>query len=57
MPTAIIQEPTSIAINAIHQLQACHPPITGFTWQGPMEVRMVIEDLKHLVQGEEADGQ
>jgi hypothetical protein len=57
MPTAIIQEPTSIAINAIHQLQACHPPITGLTWQGPMEVRMVIEDLKHLVQGEEADGQ
>jgi hypothetical protein len=33
----------------------CHPPITGFTRQGPMEVRMIMEDLKHLVQGEEAD--
>jgi hypothetical protein len=34
----------------------CHPSIAGFTRQGPMEVRMVMEDLKHLVQGEEADG-
>jgi hypothetical protein len=34
----------------------CHPPIAGFTRQGPMEVRMVMEDLKHLVEGEEADG-
>jgi hypothetical protein len=34
----------------------CHPPIAGFTRQGPMEVRMIMEDMKRLVTGEEGDG-
>jgi hypothetical protein len=34
----------------------CHPPITGFTQQGPMEVHMIMEDLERLVKGVEADG-
>jgi hypothetical protein len=33
-----------------------HPPITGFMQQVPMEVCMEMEDLKHLVKGEEANG-
>jgi hypothetical protein len=33
-----------------------HPDIPGFTRQGPKEVHMILEDLKHLCQGEEADG-
>jgi hypothetical protein len=34
----------------------CHPPIPGFTRQGPMEVRVMMDDLKALCQGEEGDG-
>jgi hypothetical protein len=34
----------------------CHAPIPGFTRQGPMEVRMVMEDMKCLVKGGEHDG-
>ena len=34
----------------------CHAPIVGFTRQGPMEVRMILEDMKWLVQGQESDG-
>ena len=34
----------------------CHQPIEGFTRQGPLEVRMIMEDLKWLVKDGESDG-
>jgi hypothetical protein len=34
----------------------CHQAIPGFAQQGRMEVRMVMDDLKCLVQEEESDG-
>ena len=34
----------------------CHKPIEGFTRQGPLEVRMIMEDLKWLVKDGESDG-
>jgi hypothetical protein len=40
----------------LHRHKCHRPPIAGFTRQGPMEVRMIMEDMKRLVTGEEADG-
>ena len=34
----------------------CHEPIPGFTRQGPMEVRRIMENISNLVEGEESDG-
>jgi hypothetical protein len=33
-----------------------HPPMAGFTRQGPIEALTTMEDLKHLVKGKQADG-